>query len=718
MFGEIHLKSKLKSIKISFVLGMIFALSISNYYIFIIIDDASTENRDYATTKFLNLSAYWPNNPPIHIQNDNWSVIALPWIQNRTGTYEDPHIIENVTINAGGSGSAIIIENSGDYFIIRNCTVHNTGNYWGFLDADAGIKLKNTDNGMIFQNNCSNNGRNGILLVDGCLNNSIINNTANENIYYGIHMNGDCDNNIIFGNTANNNEQHGLYISGDCDNNTISGNIVCDNAFYGIYLDYNCNNNTILGNIADNSIGVWLHNQCDNNTISGNTVNHNVRGIWLYNNCDNNTISGNNANHNNEFGISLWDNCDDNEISGNSVNNNYQRGIYINGNCDDNTISRNTIYYTNQNGIILSSDCDDNLIFLNSFIGNENHARDEGNNQWDNGFFGNYWDNYSGVDFLPLDGVGDTPYSFPVNKYDLKPLIHLGWDTDGDFFIDSDEAIYGTNPLDPSWYPMPNLKALHFSPVITEEKNSFMIDFSITNNGIWKAEEIIIIVRCEELSLTLFNNTNTPLTLDVDETEYICISCSSIETIGTFTLDLIIDPSNIIEEKYSSKDGSERIDAEIDNSLTTYLTIDPEIKPLNLAIISQSFSPSEFNITFFVYNETGQGVDYTSIQMQWNDIDVSATIQNLGVGLYFVSLEAITVVSGEDPILFEIAISADGYEDINFESYISVDPVVLQKGVDFDGLPLPIIILIIALSSGGILGVTIIFWIRRRKIKE
>ena len=103
--------------------------------------------------------------------------------------------------------------------------------------------------------------------------------------------------------------------------------------------------------------------------------------------------------------------------------------------------------------------------------------------------------------------------------------------------------------------------------------------------------------------------------------------------------------------------------------------------------------------------------------MWWNETDVSTDIQNYGNGLYFISLAPITVAPGEDPILLNITITALGYEEKMFETYIGVDPDTLQKssGVPFDELSLPIILTISVLSSGAIVGVIVLFWQRRRK---
>ena len=140
-------------------------------------------------------------------------------------------------------------------------------------------------------------------------------------------------------------------------------------------------------------------------------------------------------------------------------------------------------------------------------------------------------------------------------------------------FNDGIEAYYSTNPVDFMWYPMPNLCILQFAPVIIYEGVSFSFDFTIINNGIWKAEGIVIIITCPSLNITLYNNTNSPFDLDDDRTIRINVGCSPISNIGTFILNITIDPNNIVNEAYSSKDGTFRQNCESDNSKIVDFTI-------------------------------------------------------------------------------------------------------------------------------------------------
>ena len=57
--------------------------------------------------------------------------------------WNNPYIIENVLIDGQGSGNAIEIADSSVYFIIRNCTIFNSGTGWeypGFILEDVKAK--------------------------------------------------------------------------------------------------------------------------------------------------------------------------------------------------------------------------------------------------------------------------------------------------------------------------------------------------------------------------------------------------------------------------------------------------------------------------------------------------------------------------------------------------------------------------------------------------
>ncbi|KKK84422.1 hypothetical protein LCGC14_2783490, partial [marine sediment metagenome] len=155
-------KNKTKLIIIS--LGIIFAISTNSKSNFI---DQLNKNDNLEIRNELDLkkpknSGFWSLNF-IHVDGNiigNWSATAaLDWCSGN-GTWGNPYVIENVTIDAGGIGNGILIENSNDYFIIRNSKVYNSGSG----GEDAGIKLQSVSNGTLINNNFSNNNIFGIYL--------------------------------------------------------------------------------------------------------------------------------------------------------------------------------------------------------------------------------------------------------------------------------------------------------------------------------------------------------------------------------------------------------------------------------------------------------------------------------------------------------------------------------------------------------------------------
>ena len=336
----------------------------------------------------------------IHV-NGNWSATTSYGWCSGDGSWSNPYTIENVTIDASSSptGSGIFINNSkNDYFIIRNCTVYNAGSG----QYDGGIKLENTNNGTLTNNNCSNNARDGIILINNCENNTISGNIVDNN-YTGIFLKDECNNNIISGNTAND-DITGITLN-DCNNNTLSGNTACNSSSNGIYLSNTCTNNTILGNtVNDNEIGMYFYN-CNYNIITENTVNDNI---------DNTGI--------------VLDGCNNNIISENIASNNTYTGIILINSCNNNTISGN-ILSDNKYGINIGNSIN-NIIYGNFFLANEIHAMDNGtDNKWNSMTIGNYWDNHTGPDTTPQDGIVDVSYTHiggSAGSIDYLPIAEDG----------------------------------------------------------------------------------------------------------------------------------------------------------------------------------------------------------------------------------------------------------------------------------------------------
>ncbi len=226
-------------------IGIIFAISTNSKSIFIapLNNNENLETRDKFSSKRPKNSGFWTLNS-IHVDN-NWSATAvLDWCSG-DGSWSNPYVIENVTIDASSSptGSGIYINNSkSDYFIIRNVTVYNAGSDFFY---DAGIKLNNSNNGTLINNNSSNNGGNGFLIYNS-ENNTMSGNYVNYN-KFGIFFS-ESNNNTFSGNSANYNSYYGIYLSLS-NYTTISGNKASNNNEHGIVL-LSSNNDNISGNSA------------------------------------------------------------------------------------------------------------------------------------------------------------------------------------------------------------------------------------------------------------------------------------------------------------------------------------------------------------------------------------------------------------------------------------------------------------------------------------
>ncbi|MFX1388486.1 MAG: nitrous oxide reductase family maturation protein NosD [Promethearchaeota archaeon] len=357
-----------KEVQMSLIISLLSILIITPVFGFLISIHEKNKHSEEIT---ISSSKYWDlTGSSIYIDN-NWSAteIASEWC-NGKGTFGDPYIIENVTIDCLGNESGITIRNTSEYFIIRNCTIFNSGSY------DYGIILDYVNNSKILASDLSSNG-------------------------YGIAL-GECYNNTISYNILTDNFI-GLLIGGG-DNNTISYNTVENNLFIGFTLYQTEDNKFIYNSIIDNyGNGVWaLHSY--NNLMEKNQINNNVgNGLYLQS-CQGNSIINNEISNSGENGILLEDN-DYSIISKNVIDANSKNGIYLETFIYSdgfrglyNTISENKINY-NLYGIRLDYS-DHNQINKNEIKQNKYHGIQFNNSDYLE-IYGNEIDNHQrGINIL------------------------------------------------------------------------------------------------------------------------------------------------------------------------------------------------------------------------------------------------------------------------------------------------------------------------------
>ena len=359
----------------------------------VIENDTLSENLKIAT-----------NSGRIVIAN-NWSDAVASGVCSGSGTFTDPYIIQDFVIDGHGSGSGIKITLSRNYFFrIENCTIFN---------CSIGIELYSTNNGTLYQNNCSFNG-DGIYLhcpvhptpeTYGCYNNTIIGNTANNN-HYGIHLdhfvsgkiiNNTANNNnmgifhngypyIISGNTVNNNGYSGISLWGPGSNSEISGNIAIDNKNYGIYMrshGFNLTRNVMVGSGIAISSEVSIERMSQISVDTTNLVNNkpmyyliNKTDIYPPNlvdagqifliNCTNILVKDIDVS-NSTLGINIYASNNITVLNAISSNNSY--GIYLK-NTNNSFILYNTLKY-NKYGIYfisgLNNTVEGNYIYNNFY---------------------------------------------------------------------------------------------------------------------------------------------------------------------------------------------------------------------------------------------------------------------------------------------------------------------------------------------------------------
>jgi len=187
---------------------------------------------------------------------------------------------------------------------------------------------------------------------------------------------------------------------------SIMENVNASNCGHGISLvsseGITINNNTV----ANNQIGIHLEASSGNIIVSNFASNNELLGIHLEMS-DRNMIVSNVALNNEFSGIQLHESSG-NDIIGNTISEN-SRGIEL----------------WHSSG---------NAIYCNNFINNTDHVESYwSTDAWDNGYpsGGNYWSDYTGVDFYGSpyqnstggDGIGDKPYAIDEDNQDRYPLM-------------------------------------------------------------------------------------------------------------------------------------------------------------------------------------------------------------------------------------------------------------------------------------------------------
>ena len=142
---KIHKISKYERISVLILLILIFSLEV-------MIFSKNNDKMDASINFHQNINYSTITNTSINLDG-NTQLDLLFNLEGTDGSYNNPHILENSSIDSLGLNPGIKISNTDRYLIIRNCTILNGGD----LEQNAGIYLENCSNIQILNSNFNNN---------------------------------------------------------------------------------------------------------------------------------------------------------------------------------------------------------------------------------------------------------------------------------------------------------------------------------------------------------------------------------------------------------------------------------------------------------------------------------------------------------------------------------------------------------------------------------
>jgi parallel beta-helix repeat protein len=251
------------------------------------------------------------------------------------------------------------------------------------------------------------------------------------------------------------------------------------NPYCGIYVSELATGTNISYNIIKNNADGVCLNLSSSNIVFGNIITYNLRGVNLKSS-SNNTVSKNNIT-NNDFGV-LVNLSYNNTLSKNQIVNNNYDGIQLTSS-SDNTFCGNEIKANDHYGIRLNSSYN-NTFYHNNIMDNTQqlYINPSLANFWDDGFEGNCWSDYIGVD-SNHDGIGDSNYTIDANNNDRYPLMGMfhSFNTSLGYAVD----IVSNSTIEDFWYYDYNKTIImHVSNVTANQIFGFCrlrIPYALTN---------------------------------------------------------------------------------------------------------------------------------------------------------------------------------------------------------------------------------------------
>ena len=312
------------------------------------------------------------------IGNQNFTDFAISHKWPGNGSKGNPFIIENNIFSSNSSDFSRMIElrNITYFIIIRNNTFLDTGLQGiaivlvscvniivennNFYEIDIGIAIESSYNCLVFNNTLMDLNTAGTAGIGLW--------GSDYSSYSSINYNN--NNNISFYIIFN--FYSGILI------NSISNIIIQNNLLYNLGIAFltNSNNNLFVNNYVMYCTAVLSSFGISGNQFKGNAFVEDSYGL-IFQNSGNNLVTFNFISNITNYIVKT-----------------------INPTLIDNVFYGNTFLHLKQNSF-----------FIGSY------------NKWDNGSYGNYWDNYNGSD-TDSNGIGDQKYEIYPSIYDNFPLIY------------------------------------------------------------------------------------------------------------------------------------------------------------------------------------------------------------------------------------------------------------------------------------------------------
>jgi len=280
------------------------------------INESSTIPEEIIIEDYLPQSSYFNNTEdPIAIDGDatgvgahNWTwASSQDWCRG-SGTFGDPYVIENITINVQQEDTpSLAISDSNEYVIIQNVSLHNAS-------GESGYTLLITRSNNTIIRNSTITSKDTCIIVGAssvpCHNITVANNT----IYSDSNQGGsgivfdvrDLNDNLeIYGNNISTMAK-GLRIM-NIENLTIYNNTIL-NCSMGIEMDGSSSTakyNTIHNNTFYNcSYGLYILSNTDENTYHSNQIRNCSIGAYIAAGSDDNLLYGNHKRFKHDYGKS------------------------------------------------------------------------------------------------------------------------------------------------------------------------------------------------------------------------------------------------------------------------------------------------------------------------------------------------------------------------------------------------------------------------------